>query len=126
MGQPDPGAVSSGVCQLPTEQLGQPPSPHQVWVQQHLTLCDHGHPFLAIKGFHPKMIVSLKSVVLEAAHQVTTDLKELHLYLHDQISHALKQYKIYSATQYLPIPPLMRYCLVRLMEHQNELPLKKA
>jgi len=125
MGQPDPGAVSSGVCQLPTEQLGQPPSPHQVWVQQHLTLCDHGHPFLAIKGFHPKIEVSLKSVVLEAAHQVTkisrnciciSMIKSLMpKAIQDLLSHPIP-----------PNSPLMRYCLVRLMEHQNELPLKKA
>jgi len=49
-------------------------------------------PFFANKGFHPKLEVSLKSVVSDAVHQVATDLKELHEYLHDQISHALKQY----------------------------------
>jgi len=54
-------------------------------------------PFFANKGFHPKLEVSLNSVVSDAAHQVTTDLKELHLYLHYQISHALKQYEVHSA-----------------------------
>ena len=55
-------------------------------------------PFFANKGFHPKLEVSLESVVLETAHQVATDLKELHLYLHDQISHCLKQYEVHSAS----------------------------
>ena len=32
-------------------------------------------PFFANKGFHPKLEVSLKSVVSDTAHQVTTDLK---------------------------------------------------
>src|SRR5882724_12515833 len=34
-------------------------------------------PFFANKGFHPKLEVSLEPVVLDAAHQVATDLKEL-------------------------------------------------
>src|SRR5882724_9077181 len=62
-------------------------------------------PFFATKGFHPKLKVSLKPVVLDAAHQVSTDLKELHLYLHDQITHALKQYEVHSMLQHLLIPP---------------------
>src|SRR5882672_5594539 len=49
-------------------------------------------PFLANKGFHPKLKVSLESVGLDAAHLVTSYLKELHQYLHNQISCALKQY----------------------------------
>jgi len=48
-------------------------------------------PFFATKGFHPKLKVSLEPVVSDTAHQVTTDLKELHLYLRNQISHDLKQ-----------------------------------
>ena len=55
-------------------------------------------PFFANKGFHPKLEVSLKSVALEAAHQVATDLKELHQYLHNQISHALNQYEVVRVT----------------------------
>jgi len=62
-------------------------------------------PFFANKGFHPKLEVSLEPVVSEAAHQVATDLKELHLYLRDQISCALKQYEVHSAARRLPIPP---------------------
>src|SRR5882724_2800072 len=61
-------------------------------------------PFFANKGFHPKLKVSIKPVVSEAAHQVATDLNELHLYLHDQISRALKQYEVHSASQCLLIP----------------------
>jgi len=53
-------------------------------------------PFFANKGFHPKLEVSLEPVVLDTAHQVATDLKELHLYLCDQISCALKQYEVHS------------------------------
>jgi len=48
-------------------------------------------PFFANKGFHPKLEVSLEPVMSDTAHQVVADLKELHLNLHDQISHALKQ-----------------------------------
>jgi len=62
-------------------------------------------PFFANKGFHPKLEVSLEPVVSEAAHQVATDIKELHLYLRDQISCALKQYEVHSAARRLPIPP---------------------
>jgi len=62
-------------------------------------------PFFANKGFHPKLKVSLESVVLETAFQITKYLKELHLYLHDQISWALKQYEVHSASQCLLIPP---------------------
>jgi len=43
-------------------------------------------PFFANKGFNPKLEVSLEPVVSDTAHQVATDLKELHLYLRDQIS----------------------------------------
>src|SRR5882724_8081904 len=38
-------------------------------------------PFFANKGFNPKLEVSLEPVVSDTAHQVATDLKELHLYL---------------------------------------------
>jgi len=62
-------------------------------------------PFFANKGFHPKLEVSLKYVVSDTAHQVATDLMELYLFLHDQISHALKQYKVHSASRCLPNPP---------------------
>jgi len=62
-------------------------------------------PFFANKGFHPKLEVSIEPVVSEAAHQVATDLKELHLYLRNQISCALKQYEVHSMSQCLPIPP---------------------
>src|SRR5882724_1379430 len=62
-------------------------------------------PFFANKGFHPKLEVSIEPVVSEAAHQVVTDLKELHLYLCDQIRHTLKQYEVHSASRHLPIPP---------------------
>src|SRR5882724_5646512 len=34
-------------------------------------------PFFANKGFHPKLEVSLEPVVLDTAHQVVTDFKEL-------------------------------------------------
>jgi len=62
-------------------------------------------PFFTNKGFHPKLEVSLEPVVLDTAHQVAADLKELHLYLRDQVSHALKQYEVHSTSQHLPIPP---------------------
>src|SRR5882724_9929926 len=35
-------------------------------------------PFFVNKGFHPKLEVSLEPVVSDTAHQVATDLKELH------------------------------------------------
>ena len=62
-------------------------------------------PFFANKGFHPKLEVSLKPVVSDTAHQVATDLKELDQYLRDQVSCAIRQYKVHSASQCLLIPP---------------------
>ena len=62
-------------------------------------------PFFTNKGFHPKVEVSLQSVVLGTAHQVATDFQELHQYLCDQISCAIKQYEVHSASRRLPIPP---------------------
>ena len=62
-------------------------------------------PFFTNKGFHPKLEVSLESVVSESAHQVATDLEELHQYLHDQLLCAIKQYEVHSASCHLPIPP---------------------
>jgi len=55
--------------------------------------------------FLPKLKVSLETVVSDSAHQVTTDLKELHQYLHNKSSHAIKQYEVHSASQHLLIPP---------------------
>ena len=55
-------------------------------------------PFFANKGFHPKLEVSLKLVVSDTDYQVTTDLKELHLYLHDQVSCSLKQYEAHATS----------------------------
>jgi len=81
-------------------------------------------PFFANKGFHPKLEVSLEPVVSVAAHQVATDLKELHLYLRNQIIHASQ--KIQG-----PLPhcnasdPLIKswgHCLARLTKHLNHLP----
>jgi len=63
-------------------------------------------PFFTNKGFHPKLKVSLEPVLSDGAHQVATDLKELHLYLYNQIAHALKQYQVHSTSQHLPIPPI--------------------
>jgi len=53
----------------------------------------------------PNFKVSLETVVSDSAHQVTTDLKELHQYLHNKSSHAIKQYEVHSASQHLLIPP---------------------
>jgi len=53
-------------------------------------------PFFTNKGFHPKLEVSLEPIVSDAAHQVAPDLKGLHLYLCDQVAHALKQYEVHS------------------------------
>ena len=55
-------------------------------------------PFFANKGFHPKLEVSIEPVVSEAAHQVATDLRELHLSLRDQVSRAIGQYEVHSAS----------------------------
>ena len=62
-------------------------------------------PFFANKGFHPKLEVSLEPVVSDTAHQVATDLKELHRYLRDQVSRAVRQYEVHSALRRLLIPP---------------------
>jgi len=39
-------------------------------------------PFFANKGFHPKLEVFSRTCCVDTAHQVATDLKELHRYLH--------------------------------------------
>src|SRR5882672_7517852 len=74
-------------------------------------------PFFANKGFHPKLEVSLTSVVSDAAHSVASDLKELHLYLCDQIGRAIKQYEAHTATCWLLIPPFHVGDLVWLDSH---------
>ena len=61
-------------------------------------------PFFANKGFHPKLEVSLESVLLESAHEMATDMKDLHQYLHDQLQLTIKQYERHSENQCLPIP----------------------
>src|SRR5882724_7121585 len=62
-------------------------------------------PFFANKGFHPKLEVSLEPVVSATAHQFATDLNELHRYLRDQVSRAVRQYEVHSALRRLLIPP---------------------
>src|SRR6266481_2773770 len=51
------------------------------------------HPFFANKGFHPKLEVSLDSVPSESAHEMASNLKDLHQYLCNQLQHTLKQYE---------------------------------
>ena len=78
------------------------------WPSLHTTTCHiqrpWSPPFFANKGFDPKLEVSLEPIVSDTAHQVTTDLKELHLYLPNQVSHALKQYEVHSMLRHLLIP----------------------
>ena len=50
-------------------------------------------PFFTNKGFHPKLEVSLNSVPSESAHEMASNLKDLHQYLHDQLQCTLKQYE---------------------------------
>ena len=61
-------------------------------------------PFFANKGFHPKLKVSLESVPLESAHEMATNVKDLHQYLCDQLQLTIKQYEHHSANWHLPIP----------------------
>ena len=61
-------------------------------------------PFFANKGFHLKLKVSLESVPSESAHEMATDMKDLHQYLHDQLQLTIKHYEQNSASQRLPIP----------------------
>src|SRR6266481_2199343 len=42
-------------------------------------------PFFADKGFHLKLEVSLESVPSESAHEMASDLKELHQHLLEQL-----------------------------------------
>src|SRR5882724_5355355 len=105
MGQPDLGTVSSGVHQLPTGRLSQLLPLAEFVYNNTSHSATMVTPFFANKGFHPKLEVSLKPVVSDTAHQVATDLKELHLYLRDQVSRAIRQYEDHSALRCLPIPP---------------------
>jgi len=61
-GQPGPGAIPSGVHQLPTRQLGQPPSLGRVCIQHTSHSATMVTPFFANKGFNPKLEVSLEPV----------------------------------------------------------------
>ncbi len=61
-------------------------------------------PFFANKGFHPKLEVSLESVLSEHAHKMAADLKELHQYLQGQLQHTIKRYQLHSLDRRLPIP----------------------
>ena len=84
-------------------------------------------PLFANKGFHPKLKVSLEPVVLEVAHQVATYLKELHLYLCNQITHTLKIWGPLCVM--MPSnPPIQSqgHCLARLAEHPNHSSLEEA
>ena len=60
--------------------------------------------FFTNKGFHPKSEVSLESVLSESAHEMATDMKDLHQYLRDQLQLTIKHYEQHSASQRLPIP----------------------
>src|SRR6266481_5830288 len=61
-------------------------------------------PFFANKGFHPKLKVSLDSVLLESAHEMASNLKDLHQYLRNQLQCTLKQYEHHTTDCCLPIP----------------------
>ena len=54
-------------------------------------------PFVANKGFHPKLEVSLELVPLESAREMASDLKELHQHLQEQLQQTIKQYEQYSS-----------------------------
>ena len=60
--------------------------------------------FFANKGFHPKLEVSLESVPSECAHEMATDMKNLHQYLCDQLQLTIKQYEHHLANWCLPTP----------------------
>ena len=60
--------------------------------------------FVANNGFHLKLKVSLESVLSESAHEMATDMKDLHQYLRDQLQLTIKQYECHSANRHLPIP----------------------
>ena len=61
-------------------------------------------PFFANKGFHQKLEVSLESVPLESAHEMATDMKDLHQYLCDQLQLTIKQYECHLENWHLLIP----------------------
>ena len=60
--------------------------------------------FFANKEFHLKLEVSLESVPSESAHEMATDMKDLHQYLHDQLQLTIKQYECHLANRCFPIP----------------------
>jgi hypothetical protein len=64
-------------------------------------------PFFANKGFNPRLEVSLTSVPSLPAHQMATDLKDLHEYLRQQILVTRSQYEEATADRRLPIPDLI-------------------
>ena len=61
-------------------------------------------PFFTNKGFHLKLEVSLESVPSESAHEMATDMRDLHQYLRNQLQLTIKQYECHLENRCLPIP----------------------
>ena len=61
-------------------------------------------PFFVNKGFHPKLEVLLTLVTSEDAYHQSADLRDLHLYLHDQIKKSITQYTSATTNHRIPIP----------------------
>jgi len=116
-----------GYTSITSRMLGQPPPPGQVCVQQYLALGDHGHPFLFLtRVFIPKSKCPSKLL----CWMMLTKLQQIS---RNCISTSTTKSPMPQAIQgplSLLMPPdssisSQRYCLARLMEHQNDVPLKK-
>src|SRR5882724_7350356 len=128
MGQPDLGTVSSGVHQLPTGRLGQPPSLGRVCVQQHVTLCNHGHPILCqqrlpseTRSVPRTCCVGYCSPVCDRPPGASSVPSRSDIVCPQTIRGPL-------CITMPPDPPIQGrgHCLARLTEHQNHSPLQEA
>jgi hypothetical protein len=62
-------------------------------------------PFFANKGFHPTLELSLDSVPSAEAHSMVADLKELRIYLQEQLKITIAQYEAATIDRRKKIPP---------------------
>jgi hypothetical protein len=63
-------------------------------------------PFFANKGFHPNLEVNIEAVPSTEANQATLDLRDVHIYVHDQLAIMCHQYEQQALGACPPFPAL--------------------